>query len=116
MMASSSHHIYVIELDPQVWRDKKKFRDANPHYRHRLECLYVGITARLPQERIIQHLHGGKSKKGINLSSSLVRKYGLYLRPTLYQHLNPLTRKRAVLLEKSLAESLRLRGYAVWWN
>ncbi len=115
-MRKGNHNIYVIELDKRIWREKKKFREANPGYTHQQECLYVGITSLKPEDRIIQHLHGLKSKKGFNLASKIVTQYGLCLRPSLYNHLNPLTRKRATILEGHLAKSLRLRGYAVWWN
>jgi len=114
--AKLSHNVYVIELSKRVWSDSKKFREANPHYKGTMDCLYVGMTAHTPNERFTKHIKGHRNKKGYKVSSSVVEKYGLYLRPTLYNGFNPLTRKDAVQLERELAESLKKRGYAVWWN
>lgn len=111
-----SHNVYVIELNKKVWSDSKKFRDANPHYRGLMNCLYVGMTSHDPQERFLKHVNGYRNKKGIKISSSFVEKYGMYLRPSLYNQFNPLTKARAIQLEKDLANSLKKRGYAVWWN
>lgn len=111
-----THNVYVVELRKQVWTDRKKFRDANPHYKGIMGCLYVGMTSHSPQERFDKHKSGYRNKKGYKISSSFVEKYGLYLRTSLYSHFNPLTRESATMLEKNLAESLRKRGYAVWWN
>ena len=111
-----SHNLYVIELSKKIWTDSWKFRKANPHYMGVAGCLYVGITSHSPQERFKKHKTGYRNKKGIKISSSIVEKYGLYLRPSLYAELNPMTRMRATKMEGRLAESLRKRGYAVWWN
>ncbi len=111
-----NYYVYVIELDKSVWEKSKKFRLANPDYNHKFECLYVGMTSNTPLERFQKHKAGYRTKKGIKISSSFVEKYGLFLRPSLYDKLNPLTKPEAVDMEKALAESLRKRGYAVWWN
>ena len=111
-----SHKVYVIELNKTVWRDKWKFREANKHYAGQMECLYVGMTRHNPKVRFQKHITGYRNKKGIKISSSIVEKYGLYLRPSLYEFLNPLSYQDAKRIEKELAESLRKRGYAVWWN
>ncbi len=111
-----SHNVYVVELSSKVWTDNWRFRAANPHYRGMAGCLYVGMTSHSPQERFKKHKNGYRTKKGVKISSYIVEKYGLYLRPSLYSELNPMTRMRAVKMEERLAESLRKRGYAVWWN
>lgn len=111
-----THHVYVVELSRNVWREDAKFREANPHYRGGRCCLYVGMTSHTPQERFKKHITGYRTKKGIKISSKYVEKYGLYLRPSLYSDFNPLTKANATQLEKDLANSLRKRGYAVWWN
>ena len=116
MKAKKSHHIYVVELDKAVWTKDWKFRAANPQYRGTLECLYVGISSLHPKERFQKHLTGAKSKKGHKISSYYVERYGKFLRPSLYNRINPLLRTDAVKLEKSLSEELRDIGYAVWWN
>lgn len=111
-----THNVYVVELNRRVWSERKKFRDANPQYKGIMGCLYVGMTSHSPQERFDKHKSGYRNKKGYKISSPYVEKYGLYLRSTLFSHFNPLSRQDAALLERNLAESLRKRGYAVWWN
>lgn len=111
-----SHNIYVVELSRRVWTDSKKFRDANPHFRGMQQCFYVGMTSHSPKERFEKHKSGYRTKKGVKISSSFVEKYGLYLRPTIYAHLNPMTKVDAVRLERKMAERLRRQGHAVWWN
>jgi len=111
-----SHNVYVVELDRKVWSESRDFRQANMHVKYPTTCLYVGMTSNTPKERFEKHITGYRTKKGIKISSKYVEKYGKYLRPSLYAPLNPMTRERATKLEKTLAESLRKRGYAVWWN
>ena len=108
--------VYVVELSRSVYSENRKFREANPQYNGVLECLYVGMTSKTPQERLEQHKSGALSKKGHNLSASIVRKYGLYLRPSLYEHLEPMTRREALEMEEQLALELRKKRYAVWYN
>ena len=112
----SSYAVYVIELDRKVWNERKKFRDANPHFDGKLECLYVGMTSNTPEERFRKHKTGHRNRKGHKISSPIVEKFGLCLRPSLYAKFNPMSKDKAVRMEKELAESLRKRGYAVWWN
>ena len=111
-----THKVYIIELSKAVWKEKKKFREANKHYNGNLECLYVGITKHDPIVRFKKHITGYRNKNGIKISSRIVEKYGLYLRPTLYEFLNPISYKDAKRIEEELSDSLRKRGYAVWWN
>ncbi len=111
------YQVYVIELKKKVYTENAKFREANPQFNGVLECLYVGMTSKTPQERLKQHLTGATSKKGINISSSIVRKYGGYLRASLSEQL-PLyaTREEALKAEQALAKALRIKRYAVWVN
>lgn len=111
-----SHNIYVVELSKNVWAESKKFRQANPQYRGLMCCLYVGMTSHSPQERYHKHKTGYRNKKGYKISSKFVEKYGICLRPSLYSTLNPCTRDDATQLERDMANSLKKRGYAVWWN
>jgi hypothetical protein len=108
--------VYVVELSKKVFNEHWRFRAANPQYNGVLECLYVGMTSKNPQERFQQHKTGYRNAKGHNLSSSIVRKYGLYLRPSLYQSIGPLSREEALEVELGLALELRRKGYAVWTN
>ena len=80
------------------------------------QTLYIGMTSQSPKKRFEQHKNGYRSKKGHKLSSNIVRKYGLYLRPSLYHHLGPMTRSAALKMEKKLALELRSQRYAVWFN
>ena len=117
-MARLTYRVYVVELSKRVFSENWKFRAANPQFNGVLECLYVGMTSKTPAERFKQHKTGYINKKGHNLSASIVRKYGAYLRPSLYNHINrkPMTRQEALIMEERLAWYLRKKGYAVWFN
>ncbi len=110
------YSVYVVELDKKVWTDRKKFRDANPQFRGVKECLYVGMTSHSPRERFLKHKQGYRSKKGYKISSSYVEKYGKFLRPSLYNEYKPHSKKEAMQMEQELAQELKKKGYAVWWN
>jgi hypothetical protein len=111
------YHIYVIELSKRVYTENRKFRVANPQFNGVLECLYVGMTSKTPKERFLQHKTGYRNKKGHKLSSNIVEKYGLYLRPSLYTHIDPFfTRAEALIAEEQIALELRRERYAVWFN
>jgi hypothetical protein len=113
-----SYKVYVVELSKKVFSENSKFRAANPQFNGVLECLYVGMTSKTPAERLYQHKTGHINKKGHKISASIVEKYGIYLRPSLYNHLNlkPMTRQEALKMEEMLAMELRRKGYAVWFN
>ena len=113
-----NYQVYVIELRKRVFTENAKFRAANPQFNGELECLYVGMTSKTPAERFQQHKTGYVNKKGHKLSASIVEKYGSYLRPSLYNHINqkPMTRLEAQMMEEKLALDLRRKGYAVWFN
>ena len=111
-MPKIQYHIYVIELSKKIFTEHRKFREANPQFNGVLECLYVGMTSKSPKERFEQHKMGYRNKKGHNLSSNIVKKYGLYLRGSLYNHMNPLsTRAEALKMEETLALELRRKKY-----
>ena len=112
------YQVYVVELSKKVFTEDARFRNANPQFNGALECLYVGMTSKTPAERFKQHKTGYINKKGHNLSATVVRKYGMYLRPSLYHYINakPMTREQALTMEKKLALDLRRKGYAVWFN
>jgi predicted GIY-YIG superfamily endonuclease len=112
------YNVYVVELSKRVFTEDARFRAANPQFNGVLECLYVGMTSKTPQERFKQHKTGYISKKGHKISSNIVQKYGSYLRPSLYDHINlkEMTREEALRMEEKLAWDLRRKGYAVWFN
>ena len=116
-MPKLQYHVYVIELSKRVFTENARFRAANPQYNGVLECLYVGMTSKTPKERFEQHKTGFRNKKGHKLSSNIVQKYGTYLRPNLYNHIDPMsTRAEALKMEERLALELRRKRYAVWFN
>jgi hypothetical protein len=112
------YQVYVIELSKRVFTENARFRNANPQFNGVLECLYVGMTSKTPAERLKQHKTGYVNKKGHKLSANIVQKYGIYLRPSLYEHINQksMTRQDALLMEEKLSLDLRRQGYAVWFN
>jgi predicted GIY-YIG superfamily endonuclease len=116
-MPITEYRIYVVELSKRVFTENAKFRAANPQFNGVLECLYVGMTSKTPKERFEQHKTGYINKKGYKISSTIVQKYGIYLRPSLYNHINPLnSREEALKAEEKLALELRRKRYAVWFN
>ena len=112
------YKVYVVELSKRVFTEDTKFRNANPQFNGVLQCLYVGMTSKTPAERFRQHKTGYINKKGHKLSAKIVQKYGSYLRPSLYDHINltAMTRQQALDMEEKLALDLRRKGYAVWYN
>ena len=112
------YQVYVVELSKRVFTENYRFRTANPQFNGVLECLYVGMTSKTPAERFKQHKTGYVNAKGHKLSAWIVQKYGAYLRPSLYDHINlkSMTRQQALIMEERLALELRRKGYAVWFN
>ena len=103
------YFVYVIELDQSV-ADIKKFRAKNPTHMKGTACVYVGQSYRKPSVRFEQHKEGYKSNR-------YAKKYGLKLRPDLYEKYNPIpTRKDAEKIEEMLGKNLRKQGYGVWFN
>jgi predicted GIY-YIG superfamily endonuclease len=117
-MSRVTYRVYVVELSKKVFTENAKFRAANPQFNGVLECLYVGMTSKTPAERLKQHKTGYVNKKGHKISANVVEKYGIYLRPSLYERLNEkiMNREQALAMEKKLALDLRRQGYAVWFN
>ena len=64
--------IYVIDLDPKVWIEKKRMRDANPDYDSDtgMGCVYVGMSKDTPTVRFGVHIAGGFT------ASPVVRDFG----------------------------------------
>jgi hypothetical protein len=105
----NTYNVYVIELDKAVM-NVRRFKKANPNHNPAMPCVYVGQTARTPEERLRQHLLG-------ECSNAFVKRYGKELKPRLYEKHNTVaTRTEAEAKEQWLAERLRFKGYGVWWN
>lgn len=116
-MPKTEYRVYVVELSKKVFTEHRRFREANPQFNGVLECLYVVMTSKSPKERFLQHKTGHINKKGHKLSSKIVQKYGSYLRPSLYNHIPPISSKEEALkMETRLALELRRKRYAVWYN
>ena len=102
--AGAAYSVYVIELH----REAVPARLAGAGVRG---CVYVGQTARTPEERFAQHMRGGR------LANTKVYKYGVRLRPDLYGAWNPFsTRREAEAAEEALAMEMEKRGYVVDWG
>lgn len=105
----TEYKVNVIELDKKVL-EKPRFRKANPDYPGEKPCVYVGQTAKTPEERLEQHLTGKRANQ-------FVKRYGIRLKPKLYvKHNSLVTRAEVEAKEGWLAERLRSKGYGVWWN
>lgn len=100
----AAYSVYVVELDaealPARWRGARV-----------VGCLYVGQTAKTPEQRFDQHMRGGR------LANTKVYKYGKRLRPDLYRAWNPFeSRQEAEAAEQALAMELEQRGFVVFWG
>ena len=83
------YYIYVIELD-------------NPM------TVYVGQTYLTPVERFLQHKEGYKSSKYVKKAKNPK------LRPELYLHIAPFSKRSdALAKESNYADELREKGYKV---
>ena len=101
--------LYVIELAEEA-RTVKRVREANPNANPKMKCVYVGSTARTPEQRFEVHKAGGKQ------SSSIVRLHGVRLVPGLYRNFPLMPRAQAEDEEARLANELQAKGYTVWQN
>jgi hypothetical protein len=87
--------VYVIELERAAGRR----RDP------RIPWVYVGSSARSPEDRLRQHRRGYKS-------SGLVKRFALRLRPDLYEDLGPFKgSKQACRAETERAKELAACGF-----
>ena len=101
--------LYVIELAEEA-RTVKRVREANLNANPKMKCVYVGSTARTPEQRFEVHKAGGKQ------SSSIVRLHGVRLVPGLYRNFPLMPRAQAEDEEARLANELQAKGYTVWQN
>ncbi len=106
MPAKHRHHVYVVELSPEVL-EEARFRKANPEYDATKPCVYVGMTGLTPEARFARHKAGVKANR-------YVERYGLRLFPKLYAYANPMPYDAACEMEVELAIGLREEGYGVW--
>ena len=97
---TGKHNLYIILL--------YELKGKSPGY-----GLYVGETSKSPDVRFKEHTQRKRNRKG-PLFSRVVFKHHKCLLPTLYNHLNPLSREEAKDLEGKIAEALRLGGIPVY--
>lgn len=96
-----AYGVYVVQLN----------KSAGPRQDRRLPWLYVGQSAKSPEERLAQHLEGG------SFSSAAVSAYGEFLRPDLYCDLPRVwERDQAERMELERAKLLSSAGYTVRSN
>lgn len=131
------YYVYAIRLDreamgcplPRAFRDQNWHMDWDYPLHDGCEFYYVGQSAHTPECRYEQHKHcHGPSlkfkcicrlKKTIikSRSNKYVRRYGLFLQTSLFEHLNPIrSRKQSELMEKTLTDQLRDMGHCVYYN
>jgi hypothetical protein len=106
MVRRDHYHVYVIELSKDVLHEGR-FRKANPGYVIGKPCVYVGMTGLDPDVRFDKH------KAGIQ-ANRYAQRFGLRLRPDLYEIYDPMPYDAARDLEVELAIDLRESGYGVW--
>ena len=94
------HHLYIVLLSG--------LNGKTPGY-----GLYVGETSKTPDVRFREHAQGKCNRKG-PLFSRIVYRHCQCLLPTLYSHLNPLSRQEAKELEGEIAGALKLEGIPVY--
>ena len=101
-----SYWVYVIQLDPAVALDRR-FRKQNPECDDAKGFFYVGQTALDPEVRFQQHRDGVRA-------SRIVTKHGKYLSRRRCRRCD--SREEAERLERTVADSLRRRGFAAYAN
>ncbi len=97
---TGKHNLYIILLSG--------LKEKKPGY-----GLYVGETSKSPEVRFNEHAQAKRNRKG-PLFSRVVHRHCKYLLPTLYGHLNPLSREEARDLEGKIAEALKEEGIPVY--
>jgi len=97
---TGKHNLYIILL--------YELKGKRPGY-----GLYIGETSKSPDVRFKEHAQRKRNRKG-PLFSRVVFKHQKCLLPTLYNHLNPLSREEAKDLEGKIAEALKLEGIPVY--
>lgn len=108
-MTKFTYGVYVILLDKKVL-EIPRFASRSPEYDPGLDCYYIGMSAKTPEERFRQHKKGKKH-------SYFVREFGNGLVPELYEGIPRFhTRAEAKKKEEELAVDLREAGHAAYWN
>ena len=107
----SEYRVYVLRLQNQVWTKSKRFREENPGYnpKKRRPVVYVGSTGKTIDQRVADHLAGGRT------SNIFVEEYFRRKMAYLYKNLPVFSdRPSAEALEAKTAKELRAKGWGVW--
>lgn len=108
--AARNHRVYVLRLPDEAKNDEGVQSRVQQHEpQDSMPCVYVGQTSQELEERRQQHLEGSRG-------NHFVARYGGELVPSLYEHLNPLTRLESLRQERNLSRRLRRVGYWVLSN
>jgi hypothetical protein len=129
------HHVYAIELKPDVLKNRRFRKSAGVDETFEGRCFYVGQTSHQVACRFKQHKarRGGarsgyicRCKEGLeefieftpfNRGNEFVKKYAypMGLREKYFRHLNPVYGggEAAKSAERDLALELRNKGFAV---
>lgn len=134
--ACGKHHVYAIELNPEVLNDESFFPDR-ASLKEDARCFYIGQTTHRPDCRYKQHVRKNRKNKNFNCyceagdpvrtaftafnrGNKYVRDYHLPggLKPEIFSELNPIVegREKALRIEAELAEKLIREGHAVHFN
>jgi len=109
------YYVYAIELD-RAFAQTSKAKMKNPNADIDKPCIYVGSSSKKPEELFYENINGIRNNRR-PLFSRVVYKYGIRLRPRLYQKYNPMTTQyEAREKEKELTAKYRRREYTVWSN
>ena len=110
-MARFTYGVYVILLDKKVL-ESPAFTKRSPDHDPKMDCYYVGMSSKTPEDRFEQHKTGDHY-----YYCRHVRNHGICLVPELYEHIPRFaTSDEAKAREKELAVELREEGHAVYWN
>tara|TARA_B100000767_G_scaffold231070_1_gene222363 strand:- start:2407 stop:3066 length:660 start_codon:yes stop_codon:yes gene_type:complete len=113
-----THHVYVVRLDPPVWKVpsfQKQNGDRQPPFKG---YLYVGQTSKHPDDRYRIHKAKKNGKPHPDSSKKIVHPHGLGLEKTLMSTYanSQYTLLDSLLKERELAELLKGQGYATYYN
>ena len=93
---TGKNHVYIVLLDNcNRYRRQTDKTKKFPRY-----GIYIGQTSKKPENRLKQH------KEGKRLFARCWKRM-LFLLPSLYEHLNPLSTKEAKEIESELAKVIR---------
>ena len=97
--------VYVVLLDEYVGT-LPQMRRRNPKHDPSKPCVHVGLTPLRVGRRF-------DFREATPKYEWRVHRFGVRLMPDLYEHLKPMTLKRALQTARKLADALRAKGFCV---